>query len=80
MIAPILIGGIIMKITDLGTFTVDVQLQDNSLYDVYIAHEGSSGSHYTDVNADRIGQLLADDIEYYKKYEKQQESIEDHEL
>ncbi len=48
---------------DLGTFTVDVQLQSNGKFDVYIAHEGSSGEHYEDVTADRIGELVADDIE-----------------
>ena len=52
-----------MKNTDLGSFTVDVQLQENGLYDVYIAHEGSSGEHYKDVSANRIGKLLAGDIE-----------------
>lgn len=48
---------------DLGTFTVDVQLEENGKYDVYIAHEGSSGEHYTDVSADKIGELVAEDIE-----------------
>ncbi len=52
---------------NLGTFTVDVELQNNGLYDVYIAHEGSSGEHYTDVTADRIGELVADDIECIKE-------------
>lgn len=48
---------------DLGTFTVDVQLEENGKFDVYIAHEGSSGEHYTDVSADKIGELVAEDIE-----------------
>ncbi len=48
---------------NLGTFSVDVQMQENGLYDVYIAHEGSSGEHYADVTVDRIGELLAGDIE-----------------
>lgn len=48
---------------DLGVFTVDVKLQDNGLYDVYLAHEGNSGEHYTDVTGDRIAVLLANDIE-----------------
>ena len=47
---------------DLGTFTVDVQLMSNGLFDVYLAHEGSSGEHYENVTADRIGELLAGDI------------------
>ena len=52
-----------MKNIDIGTFSVDVELQSNGLFDVYIAHEGSSGEHYTNVTADRIGELVADDIE-----------------
>lgn len=51
------------KNIDLGTFTVDVELQENGKFDVYIAHEGSSGEHYTDVTADKIGELVAGDIE-----------------
>lgn len=51
------------RTTDLGTFSVDVKLQDDGKYDVYIAHEGSSGSHYTDVTADRIGDLIAEEVE-----------------
>ena len=49
--------------TTLGTFTVDVELQPNGKYDVYIAHEGSSGEHHTDVTADEVGRMVADEIE-----------------
>ena len=52
-----------MNNIDLGTFTVDVQIQENGKFDIYIAHEGSSGEHYTDVTADKIGEIVADDIE-----------------
>lgn len=48
---------------DLGSFTVDVKLQPNGLFDVWIAHEGSSGCHYTDMTADKIGEYVADEIE-----------------
>lgn len=48
---------------NLGTFTVDVKMQPNGKFDVYIAHEGSSGEHYIDVTADKIGELVAGDIE-----------------
>ncbi len=51
------------KNIDLGTFTVDVQLQLDGTFDVYIAHEGSSGEHYKDINADKIGEFVAGDIE-----------------
>lgn len=51
------------KVIDLGSFVVDVKMIANGVYDVYIAHEGSSGEHYTNVTADRIGELLAGDIE-----------------
>ena len=47
----------------LGTFDVDVKLQPNGKFEVYISHAGSSGEHYIDVTADRIGELVAEDIE-----------------
>jgi hypothetical protein len=52
-----------MKSIEMGTFTVDVNYQENGKFDVYIAHEGNSGSHYTDVTADRIGELVAEEVE-----------------
>lgn len=52
---------------NLGTFTIDVEVQENGLYDVWIAHEGDSGSHYKDVTSDRIGELVADEIECVKE-------------
>ena len=56
---------------DLGTFYVDVQLQPDGKFDVYLSHENWSGRHYTDMTIDEIGEYLADDIEYiaeeYKK-------------
>ena len=48
---------------NLGTFTAHVQLMSNGLFDVYLAHEGNSGEHYENVTVDRIGELLAGDIE-----------------
>ncbi len=47
----------------LGNFNVDVELQDNGKFDVYLSHEGSSGEHHTDVTADDIGRLTADLVE-----------------
>ena len=47
----------------LGTFTIDVTMQEDGKFDVYLAHEGSSGEHYKDVSADKIGELIAGDIE-----------------
>ncbi len=51
------------KNIDLGSFSVDVELQKNGKFDVWISHEGSSGEHYRDVTADKIGELVAGDIE-----------------
>ena len=42
---------------------VDVQIQDNGKFDVYINNEGDSGYHYEDVTADKIGELVAEEIE-----------------
>lgn len=44
---------------NIGLFSVDVELQDNKLLDVYLSHEGSSGAHYKNVTSDKIGELLA---------------------
>lgn len=49
----------------LGNFSVDVEIQQNGKLDVWMAHEGSSGAHYTDVSADEVGQMLAEMIECY---------------
>lgn len=47
----------------IGNFEVDVELMEDGTFDVYLSHDGSSGEHYEHVSADRIGSLLADDIE-----------------
>ena len=49
--------------TSIGTFSVDVQIMADGTYDVYLAHEGSSGEHYTRVTAERIGELVSDLID-----------------
>ena len=43
--------------------SVDVAVQPDGKFDVWISNEGCSGDHYTDVTADRVGQLVADEIE-----------------
>jgi len=48
---------------DLGTFDVDVQLQPNGKFDVYISHAGDSGEHYSDIDADKIGEYVAGAVE-----------------
>lgn len=70
---------------DMGTFTVDVSLQQNGKFDVYIAHEGNSGTHYTDVSADQIGSLVAEEIEclaegYQNEFNKIPDDMEDKEI
>ena len=62
-----------------------VSLQQNGKFDVYIAHEGSGGEHYTDVSADRIGSLVAEDIEclaegYQNEFDKIPNDMEEKEL
>ncbi len=42
---------------------VDVQMQENGKFDVYINNEGDSGYKYKDVTADEIGRLVAEEIE-----------------
>lgn len=52
-----------MRDIDLGTFDVDVKLQPNGKFDVYISHAGNSGEHYSDISADKIGEYVAGTIE-----------------
>lgn len=58
---------------NLRTFTIDVQLQENGKFDVWISHDGNSGSHYQDVNANWIGSLVADDIDAFAEEYKNEE-------
>lgn len=48
---------------DLCNLDINVQLQPDGLFDVYIANAGDSGCHYTGVTADKVGQLVAEEIE-----------------
>ena len=47
----------------LGAFTVDVEVQPNGKYDVYISHENCSGYRYIDFTLKEIGDYLTDYIE-----------------
>lgn len=42
---------------------VDVELMPDGRFDVYISNEGDSGCHYSGVTADKIGELVASEIE-----------------
>lgn len=48
---------------NLGEITIDVNIQEDQKLDIWIAHEGSSGLHYTDITPDEAGRMLADEIE-----------------
>ena len=48
---------------DLCNLQVDVKLQDNGLFDVYINNEGNSGYHYKDVTSEKIGELVTEEVE-----------------
>ncbi len=64
---------------DLGTFDVDVRLQSNGKFDVYISHAGNSGEHYPDIDVNQIGEHVVDTIECivegYDEY-KEEESAD----
>jgi len=47
------------RTVNIGLFSVDVELQDNKLLDVYLSYEGSSGAHYKNITSDKAGELLA---------------------
>lgn len=46
----------------LGTFSIDVELQPDGRYDVFIGREGSSGEHYLNLTPEDVGKIIADDI------------------
>lgn len=48
---------------DLCNLQVDIMVQKNGKLDVYINNEGDSGCHYTNMTADDIGKLVADEID-----------------
>lgn len=48
---------------DLGSFSLDVMLQPNGMFDVWIAHEGNSGVHHSDVPLGKIGELTIGEID-----------------
>ena len=47
---------------NLGTWDVDVILQEDGKYNVWISHAGNSGYHFKNATLDEIGRNLADDI------------------
>lgn len=47
---------------ELCNLQIDVQMQKNGRYDVYINNEGDSGCHYTDITAKKIGELVTEEI------------------
>jgi len=42
---------------------LDIQMQENGKFDVFINQEGDSGCHYKNLTADSIGQLVTGEIE-----------------
>ncbi len=42
---------------------VDIQMLPDGTFDVYINNEGDSGCHYEHVTADKIGELVAEEVE-----------------
>lgn len=50
---------------------VDVQLQPNGLFDVFISEDGSSGAHYSNVTAEEIGRNVAEQVQCYAEAAKQ---------
>ena len=42
---------------------IDVLVMDNGNFDVYINNEGDSGCHYKNITANKIGKLVAEEIE-----------------
>ena len=45
------------------SITIDITSNNNGTYDTYISTEDSSGEHYRDINAEKIGEYTADLID-----------------
>ena len=48
---------------ELPTITVDVKHMSDGKFDVWIEHEGSSGSHYEHVTSTDIGRLVKEEVD-----------------
>lgn len=48
---------------DLGTFSAEVVRRPDGLFDAYVSSDGSAGYHYTAITAEKIGSLVAEEIE-----------------
>lgn len=53
------------KPVSLCNLEVDVQMLPDGTFDVYINNEGDSGCHYEHVTADKIGELVAEEVEIH---------------
>ncbi len=51
------------KPVSLCNLEVDVQMLPDGTFDVYINNEGDSGCHYEHVTADKIGELVTEEVE-----------------
>ena len=49
----------------LTCISVDVQIQPNGKFDLYLSDEGGCGAHYNNVTADQIGEHVADLVACY---------------
>ncbi|MBQ6855547.1 MAG: hypothetical protein IJO13_00415 [Lachnospiraceae bacterium] len=47
----------------LANISVDIEINEQGEYDVWISTEGSSGAHYVGLTPDQIGKNVADLIE-----------------
>ena len=59
-----------MKICNLQ---VDVEMNDNGEFDVWISNENSSGCHYECVTTEEIGYLVAGEIDMYVDEEAEED-------
>lgn len=52
-----------MKNRELPSITVDIQKREDGTLDIWILHEGTSGSHYVPVTPAEIGKYVQDEVE-----------------
>ena len=58
---------------NLGNLYIDVQMQDNENFEIYISFDGDSGCYYKNLTAKEIGEMVTREIEYRKEMYAEQE-------
>ena len=64
------------KNTFLGNFNLDIQVQPDGKFDLYVAEEGSSGVHHSNLKLEDIGRIVVDVVRPYVEAQEQDNSLQ----